>query len=264
MEERTQIGLLGAGKLGRAFLRGLESLPHKPKVVASVQSAESLERLRAEFPDFRFTLQNEEVIRGSSYIFIGLKPHVAVNTLKSLQTHFSKDQHVLSFCARVTLAELTRAWESTELPRLHRLMANTAMENCEGIFGHTSEHPLPQDLHKVLSSLGLVLEVPENHFDAFTTLTASAPAFLLEFLKGLEDFSKSSGLGSSISNQSLPQLLRGIASLLDSDPNISKRIEQIATPGGMTAAGLEILHQNQISKLAAQACDSTLKKAKTL
>jgi pyrroline-5-carboxylate reductase len=232
--------------------------------VASVRSAESLERLRTEFPEFHFTLKNEELIEGSSYIFVGLKPHLVVDILKSLQTHFSKNQHVLSFCARVTLAELTRAWESGDLPQLHRLMANTAMERCEGILGHVSAQTLPQDLYEILSSLGLVLQVPETHFDAFTTLTASAPAFVLEFLRGLEDFSQSSGLSLSISHQSLPQLLRGIASLLESDPNISKRIEQIATPGGMTAAGLEILRQNQVSKLAAQACVSTLEKAKTL
>jgi len=265
MSKTTRIGLIGAGKLGKAFLRGLQTeTTGAPSVIASVRSPESLKSLQKEFPSIKSTLSNEEVVENSDCIFLGVKPQVAKDTLRPLQNLFRSAQHILSFCARLQLKDLQSLWAANAPhPTLHRLMANTAMERKLGLFGHTGESALPEELHKIISSTGLILEIEESRFDAFTTLSASAPAFILEFVKGLESFGTKEKLSQATVEQSLSQILLGVASLIQSGDTLDNRVNQIATKGGMTAEGLEVLRSHNLSQLVEKSCDSTLQKALT-
>jgi pyrroline-5-carboxylate reductase len=59
-------------------------------------------------------------------------------------------------------------------------------------------------------------------------------------------------------------MLRGVASMLELNPNIESRIQQIATPNGMTAAGLDTMRSHKLSQIVLEASEATLKKAKSL
>lgn len=264
LEMKIRLGLLGCGKLGKSFLRGILKTEIPLTVIASVQSQSSLESLQKEFPKFLFTTENPQVIQNSDYIFLGVKPLLALNLLKDNLIYFHDKHHLISFCARLSVSQIAHLWVATNLsqrPAIHRLMANTFMEKQVGLFGHTGLVDLPLGLKNIILELGTLNEVNEAQFDAFTTLSASAPAFVFEFLKGLKDFSESQKIPNETLQQILPQILKGAASMIEEGESIDSRIQQIATQGGMTAAGLEELRVQALTKTVAKACSATLDKA---
>jgi pyrroline-5-carboxylate reductase len=256
-----KIALLGAGKLNRAFLRGLilsDSLALF-EVMASVRSTASLESFKAEFPQIACTLDNKTLLQNAQWIFLGTKPHDVFTSLAALSEDIRPSQHLVSLCAGVSLENLENHWKEFKSPPpfIHRLMANTAMERGAGIFGHSSKHKLPRELEEVLNKMGKVFRISESQFDAFTTLSASAPAFILEALKGLESYAQNSGLEASQIPELLQEVLKGSASLITPNDSLESRIQQIATPKGMTAEGLRLIQEEEVAESFYSACQKT-------
>ena len=88
---------------------------------------------------------------------------------------------------------------------------------------------------------GLVVRIGEEQFDAATALSGCGPAFAAAFLEAFADAGVAAGLDRELALDLAVGAVDGADGLVarDRDPGGLKRA--IATPGGMTAAGLEAL-----------------------
>lgn len=91
----------------------------------------------------------------------------------------------------------------------------------------------------VLSSVGLVVRVTEDHMDAVTAVAGSGPGYLFLFAEALLDAAVEEGLPPEVADALVRQLFKGAGALLaESDESPATLRERVTSPNGTTAAGL--------------------------
>jgi pyrroline-5-carboxylate reductase len=262
-----KIAFLGTGKLNQALLRGLSLRPHSYKLEASVRSPESRARLEAAFEGLSVTLDNKDLVQGASYVILGVKPHVALEVVRSIQDSLPRGTTLVSLCARLPLARLREVLSTRPDIKLVRLMPNTACEVGAGLMGVSCENESSMEpkLLEIFTRLGQVRVIPESDMDVFTILGACTPAFFLKMAESLGREAVRNGLDEDFTRQALGQVLIGAGQLLQSGKlSAQDRIKQIATPGGVTAEGLARLDELQLDAASVQAFESALAKCQSL
>ena len=107
LSEQT-IGFLGCGKISSAVCRGFigaSGLQRPKRILVSERSFEKSAALLAEFPDIiQVHSSNEEIVRQSNIVFIGLIPSVAREVLPTMP--WAEDKFVFSMMAAVNFREV--------------------------------------------------------------------------------------------------------------------------------------------------------------
>lgn len=271
MAEATQQkkwGVVGTGKLASCFLRGWLSTGgySAADFIVSCRSEESRDRLKQEWPELEVTFDNAQLLRRSKSVLIGVKPYDSEKLLQELAPDFQDKALVLSLAAGLSRSQLVRAVGGRSDLRVGRLMANTAVAFCKGLMALDSEVAnliLPEEKQD-FQVLGDVQTIEESRFDEFTVASASAPAFVLCFESALAKAAASFGFEASVVKSLTLSLIESTHHQLRSDFNPDKWVEQIATPGGMTADGVDVLRQKELENILQEAFEASLKKSKGL
>lgn len=95
----------------------------------------------------------------------------------------------------------------------------------------------------VLSSFGLAVELKERDLNAVTALSGSGPAFFAYALDAMARGGEALGLDPAVSRALAVQTMLGTATVLSRPgaPEPASFVSSVATPGGTTAAGMDIL-----------------------
>ena len=107
-------------------------------------------------------------------------------------------------------------------------------------------------LEQVYTEYGL--EVPEKLLDAVTGLSGSGPAYVFEFIQGLADGGVAEGLPRDKALLLAAQTVLGAAAMvLESGRHPAVLKDEVTSPGGTTARGLEKLAEKGFSGTVLQA-----------
>ena len=101
--------------------------------------------------------------------------------------------------------------------------------------------------------------------DAFASLAASSPAFIIVLIEAMIEAGIHSGLSSTESKQIVLQVLEGTAGLLkktDKEPEELKW--QICSPGGTTIEGIKALEENSFRIAIWKAIEASHKKGEKM
>ena len=94
----------------------------------------------------------------------------------------------------------------------------------------------------MFQSLGLTVEVPEKYLNAITGLSGSGPAYVYLFLETLIEAGVRVGLPRELSRQLTLQTVFGsVAMAQETGQHPAELKEMVTSPGGTTAAALEVL-----------------------
>jgi pyrroline-5-carboxylate reductase len=155
---------------------------------------------------------------------------------------------VLSIAAGVTLAKL-EAW----LPGVPvvRAMPNTPALVGEGAAAIAAGTVAGDDdlawAESILAAVGTVVRVPEHLLDAVTGLSGSGPAYVFLVAEALTEAGVLVGLPRDVSSALATQTLLGSARLLASSSDGPEALRAAVTsPGGTTAAGLQVLEDRAV------------------
>lgn len=101
-----------------------------------------------------------------------------------------------------------------------------------------------------LNSFGKAVEIKEDKFDEFTALCESSPAFYLEIMQAMIDY----GLANDFPYEDLltmvsETMITSAKLLHQSELSAKALIKRIATKGGTTEAGLNMLAHYKIDKV---------------
>lgn len=124
-----------------------------------------------------------------------------------------------------------------------RIMPNLATAFRQSVTAYCRSLPDPAPYAPVvddLRTLGMVVELPERHFDLFTAVFGSGPGFLLLIVSVLKERIAEFGLEEAEAEALLNQLLIGTHAynLHHADRTIEERIRSVASRGGTTEAGM--------------------------
>jgi len=107
---------------------------------------------------------------------------------------------------------------------------------------------------EILAAVGTVTIVEEKQLDAVTGLSGSGPAYLFLLAEAMTAAGVAQGLEPDIADALARQTLLGAATLLVKSPEDPAQLRaNVTSPGGTTAAAIEVMHARGLEKIVLDA-----------
>jgi pyrroline-5-carboxylate reductase len=266
--------VVGGGKMGEALVAGLLRSGWIQAADVTIVEPDDDRRavLASRYPGIQLIDGSETVVAASpSGAIVAVKPVDAETACRFLQRLLPA--RVLSIAAGVTLASLESWLEPSEgtagPPAVIRAMPNTPAligSGAAAIAGGRSADA--GDLAwaaGILEAVGTVVVVPEEALDAVTGLSGSGPAYVFLLVEALIDAGEQVGLSRPEASQLVVQTVLGSARLLaetGDDPATLRAA--VTSPGGTTAAGVQVLEKERLRQVVADAVAAATARSREL
>jgi pyrroline-5-carboxylate reductase len=238
------IVLVGAGKMGSAMLEGWLALGLDPKSVVAIEPQPAPEIATLASRGLRLNPPAQSAGEATA-IVIAVKPQVAPEVVPTLAPYIGADTVALSIMAGRTLGFLEQAL--SQRAAIVRAMPNTPAAIGRGITVAVPNLRVSQrqrDLvHALLSATGAVEWVgDEGLMDAVTAVSGSGPAYVFLLAEALARAGVAAGLPEDLASRLARVTVAGSGELLHrSSLDASVLRQNVTSPGGTTAAALEVL-----------------------
>lgn len=239
--------LVGAGKMGQALLDGWLARGLTPKKIAILepQPAKPVKALGKRGVALNPKTGSKAKAATAEAIVIAVKPQTAPEAVPPLGLHAGKGTLVLSIMAGRTLAFL-----EDKLPKgtaIVRAMPNTPAAIGRGITVAVANKNVSAKQRKLttdlLAATGTVEWVDdETLMDAVTAVSGSGPAYIFLLAEAMAQAGVAAGLPPALSAKLARETVAGSGELLHRSPLDAATLRQnVTSPGGTTAAALEVL-----------------------
>jgi pyrroline-5-carboxylate reductase len=235
--------LAGAGKMGSAMLEGWLALGLDAGNVAVLEPEPTGELSSLTARGLRLNPSRDAVGEVAAAV-VAVKPQVAPEVLPALTPFVGDATVVVSIMAGRTLAFLSGA-----LPRapLVRAMPNTPAAIGRGITVAVANAAVTEPqralVDALLSAVGAVEWVADEALmDAVTALSGSGPAYVFLLAECMAQAGAAAGLPPALAATLARATVAGAGELLHRSPLDAATLRQnVTSPGGTTAAALEVL-----------------------
>lgn len=246
-----QVGLIGAGNMGRALARGWGD----PVVCCDAGSGRA-QALASELGGEALP-GPAEVAERSDIVFLCHKPP-QLRPVAELVAPVGKP--VASVLGGVTLGVLEQAYGRVPL---FRLMPNTPVEVRRGVtclaVAPGVDDGLADEVVKLLSRLGTVQPVEERLMAAATAVMGVTPAYWALLAEAQVDAGVRGGLKPALASQLVSESMAGTAALLEARGYDTLAIRrEVTSPGGITARGLAALERAGVRAAFQDALDAVV------
>lgn len=269
MTDFVPLLIFGAGKMGGAMLNGALRAGW-PANLITVIDPNPWDGLRALSVSEGFALNPNESPEPARLVLLAIKPQMLDSAAGTLASRISPDTVLVSIMAGKSITDL-----KTRLPvltKLVRAMPNTPAAIGRGITGayatktlSTAEKALVLTLLKTTGRLEWVEN--EAHIDAVTAVSGSGPAYVFYLVEALAKAGEEVGLPTDLAMRLARATIEGAGELLFQDVATAPAVlrQNVTSPGGTTAAALEILMaKDGLEPLVIKAVKAARARAKAL
>lgn len=245
--EGAPLVLVGCGNMGRALMRGWLSADLPPEgmvVVDPVASADTIPGTQG----VAFAATPSLLPEGlkARVILVAVKPQMMNEVLTSVRPLLGEHTVVVSVAAGVTLDQMRHG--IGQGPALVRTMPNTPAAIGAGVTGLVAADGT-SDVDKslveaLMQAVGVTVWLEgEDVMDAVTATSGSGPAYVFHMVEALAAAAENAGLPADEATVLARQTVIGAARLLEADADVSapELRARVTSPGGTTAAALEVL-----------------------
>ena len=268
MAFQLKIGFLGAGKMATALAKGFVRAEIVfPKEIIAGDVAGIARNIFAKQTGAKATASNSEVLKFANVLVLATKPDQVAGVLSEIRDGFTKSHLLISIAAGVTLPKLEALLPAGA--RVIRVMPNTPALVGEAAsafaLGKSATAADGELAKKLLSAVGVALQVKESLLDAVTGLSGSGPAYVYQFIEALSDGGVASGLPRDISTKLAAQTVLGAAKMvLETGQHPGALKDQVTSPGGTTIEGLHALEKGKLRATVMSAVRDATEKSKKL
>lgn len=263
-----KLGLIGCGKMGKAFLRGaLDS-----GVIASESTFVCSRRLGAAADltreyGVRETQSILELMDKCNTILVAVKPHDAPAVLRTLTMGGGEYHLIISVVAGLTIRVLRELTHPRA--RVVRVMPNTPAMVGKGASGYCLSDNITPAEEKAVQGLmlatGYAVKVEESLMNAVTGVSGSGPAYMMTILESMADAGVLLGLSREVSIKLAAQTMYGAAAMvLETGMHPAVLRDQVTSPGGTTIQGLAKLEKYGVRHAMMEAVKASAAKAAIL
>ena len=250
--------LVGCGNMAGAMLDGWLDAGMDPSPMTVVRPSG---RPAAEGVRVVATLPESEV---PAIVMLGVKPQKLGEVAPSLAPRLGPDTLLISLLAGVR-AETLRALFPT--PRtIVRAMPNLPVrlrQGVTGLYADGGEATAKRIAEGLMQALGLAVWLEdEDLLDVLTVIGASGPAFFYRFIDAMARGGEAQGLSADEALRIAMATAKGAAALAAaSRDNPAILADKVASPGGSTRAGLDILDgEGALVKLVGRTVEAALRR----
>ncbi|WP_169570147.1 pyrroline-5-carboxylate reductase [Sneathiella limimaris] len=238
--------LVGCGNMGQAMLRGWLNKGFAPGSIAVVNK--SLDRLGG-FQDegVHCYASSVDIRRGfkPDAIVFAVKPNQIAAISPEYKKYAKKGSLIISVAAGIKLAELESSLDQSSA--VVRTMPNTPAAIGRGMLVSVANQNVSDEQREICDQLmaacGETAWIEkEEQMDAVTGLSGSGPAYVFYLIEAMKKAGVANGLPEDLALKLAKQTVLGAGELASqSDLCVGTLRENVTSPNGTTAAGLEVL-----------------------
>jgi pyrroline-5-carboxylate reductase len=257
-----KVGFVGAGNMAGGLARGWAAAsgePGAPSAMVFADADPDKATALAKEVGGEAVVGNVAVADQSDLVVLAVKPNVLDQVAPDL---VQAGTPVLSILAGTTLETLHEALPGIDLVRvMPNLGAQLRQAVLCVVYGeHVGEKERAQ-VAEMLGLLGDVIEIDEGLIDAATAIMGCAPGYLALMAEVLVEAGVGEGLTEDQALRMVARSMSATGGLLElHDPGALKRA--VASPGGMTEAGLNALEEHKIQETLNAAVDASLERVR--
>ncbi|MBM3667011.1 MAG: pyrroline-5-carboxylate reductase [Actinobacteria bacterium] len=257
-----KVGFIGAGNMATGIARGLAAASGEPGAPAAMVFADATpgraEEVAGEVGG-EAAGSNRAVADATDLVVLAVKPNVLDEVAPDL---VEPGTPVISILAGTPVGALQRALPGIEVVRV---MPNLGAQLRQAVLCVVYPQGLSAGVREraagLLELLGEVVEVEEELIDAATALMGCSPGYLALMAEALVEAGVDEGLSEDQALRMVARSMEATGALLEHHrPEDLKRA--VASPGGMTEAGLEALEARSLRETLREAVDASLERAR--
>jgi pyrroline-5-carboxylate reductase len=244
------VGLIGAGNMARAMARGwgrpvscADPVTERARALVAEMGGEALET-------------NADVARRADLVVLCHKPAQLAEVASELAPHAKA---VASILAATPLKVIREAYPDRPV---YRFIPSLPVEVREGAVVQAAPErawELDGEVHELFAELGTLVVLPDRLVDAAMGLMSCAPAYVALVAEAQVDAGVRYGIPAGQGAELVVQTLAGTAELLRRRGNDTQAIRrEVASPGGVTARGLDALERGGLRAAFSDALDAVL------
>ena len=262
--------LVGAGKMGGALLTGWldRGLDPGSVFIQDPAAPDDLSALAKE-KGLHLVADATELSASPRVMVLAVKPQIMDDVLPPLKSAVGAETVVLSIAAGKTVAAMEGHLGSDAA--IVRSMPNTPAAIGRGITVACANPNVSAEQKEtcdaLLQAAGAVAWTDdEANLDAVTAVSGSGPAYVFLLAECLEDAGVEAGLDRALARQLARETVSGAGELLrQSEEPASQLRENVTSPGGTTAAALDVLMgENGLRDLLARAVKAAAQRSREL
>ena len=265
MSAQPNIVLIGCGKMGGALLQGWLD----QNIDANFSVIEPHDISITEITHHKTVEAAAKDLKSAALIVLAVKPQTMATLCTELKNHINEDTTILSIAAGQSLTRFSQYFAPTQ--PVIRAMPNTPAAIGKGMSvavanKHTSQSAktLAETLLKTAGKFEWTDD--ESLLDAVTALSGSGPAYVFYLIEMLEKAGNKAGLPIEMATTLARQTVIGAAALAEAQSEIPAKTlrKNVTSPGGTTAAALEILMDGRTQNLFNEALQAATTRSREL
>ncbi|MBO1903679.1 pyrroline-5-carboxylate reductase [Microvirga sp. 3-52] len=260
--------LVGAGKMGGSMLEGWLKVGMKPEDVTVLDPKPSEEMTM--FCRTKGISLNPADPAAADVLILAIKPQMLDEAAPALNGILGPQTLIISILAGKTIGDLRSRLPASSA--IVRAMPNLPASIGRGATGAAVNEKVSETQRltadALLSSNGIVEWLPsEDLIDAVTALSGSGPAYVFHLVECLADAGTAAGLPPDLAQRLARATVTGAGELLfQSELPPATLRQNVTSPGGTTAAALEVLMRepNGLKALMREAVAAAKRRAEEL
>ena len=243
------IGMIGAGNMGSAILRGIveASYVKASQIIVFDVSRRKMKEIEEDIPGITLAGDCLDVAERADLVILAVKPLYIRDVLSEMRPGL-RGKAVLSIAAGWTVSMLEKALEGTGATCL-RVMPNTPAMVGEGMTAICDETTFTQedfDYAKcIFDAIGKTRVLPERLFDGVTAISGSSPAYVYMLIEAMADAGVREGLPRTYAYEMAAQSVLGSALMvLSSGTHPAALKDNVCSPGGTTIEAVAELEKS--------------------
>ncbi|KAL6947469.1 hypothetical protein ACO0RG_000043 [Hanseniaspora osmophila] len=266
-----KLGIIGCGVMGQAIFTSIIKNPETtelyPNTIYTTNFGDAaVQRVAKVYDEFSqnsikhvnlSSNENEKVFENCDVVILSCKPFMVETIFEKIQKWDVK--LIVSIVAGWSIDMLKEATQHIESKsgkstKFVRIMTNTPAKFGYGccVISFENEGVDFEDFEKktvdqIFQNCGSVVELPEKHMDAATSLVGSGPAFVLLMIESMIDAGIKMGIPYKESKDCAIKVMEGTSKMVEltgEHPSVLKH--QVCTPGGTTISGLIKMEENGV------------------
>lgn len=251
-----KLTFIGAGNMAQALTGGLlaKGWPAANLTLTDLNT-DLLESLTQRL-GVNTSQDNSAAVSEADIVVLAVKPQVLEPVCLALASALPANVLVVSIAAGIPTARLSEWLGEVALVRVMPNTPALVASGASGLFANAQVTAAQrQQATGILESAGLALWFEtEDKLDAVTAVSGSGPAYFFRLMEAMIDAGEQLGLSADSARQLVLQTALGAATLASQSDDAPGRLrEKVTSPGGTTAAALDVFSKHDFGAMVAEA-----------
>ncbi len=256
--QKPTIALIGSGNMGTSLIGGLINDGYPADHIWVTDLAEDkLKQLEHQF-NVHGTPDNHVACQHADVVIFAVKPQifatVAIDLAPTLQ---QKKPLVMSVAAGIRTTTIQQ-WLGAPLAIVRSMPNTPALIGCgaTALYANQQVSPAQREIAEaILRAVGLIVWLEdEKLMDVVTAVSGSGPAYFLLMMEAMQQAGEALGLPPEIARLLTLQTGYGTTRMaLESETPLATLRQQVTSPGGTTAAAIDVLEKDKLRQIFAAA-----------